>query len=68
MDGGTAVIDCDDINQIDQDAGGFNDATHAVVYEAATNKVIWSETQSFEYGNVAGPLNYGIDADGLIRV
>lgn len=65
---GTLTVDCDDPAEVAQSGSGFSDARTAVLYEFSSNKVIWSQTEDFDFGNVTGPLNYAFNASGVFTV
>ncbi len=61
-------FDANDLSEIAQELAGFDDARGFAIYETAGGYIMFSQTEDADFGNVAGPLNIGFDAGGILGV
>ena len=63
------VFDADDPASISQDSGGgFSNARSLVIYETGTGYIVAHHTEGSSFGNVSGPINITLSADGIWKL
>jgi len=62
------VFDADDPAQIAEDASGFSDGRTVVLYRSDDSYILDSYTHPQAFGNVNGPINITLDANGIHKI
>lgn len=62
------AFDANDLSEIAQSGSGFSNGRSLIVYETGGGYILYSHTADADFGNVAGPLNIGFDAAGILGV
>lgn len=62
------VFDANDLSEIAQSGSGASNMRQLIAYETVGGYILYSHTADADFGNVAGPLNIGFDATGIIGV